>query len=247
MRYLVLSDIHSNWEALDAVLAKSEGAYDEIVCCGDLVGYGADPNAVVDWARSEVKLIVRGNHDKVCAGLEDDLDWFNPVAKAAALWTRDVLTTANLDYLRSLPKGPIDAEPFQLAHGSPLDEDEYLVSASEAQLLFPYLDNPLTFFGHSHLQGGFAWSRLRVEAIDKVRRDTEKRFLDLKPDTAYLVNPGSVGQPRDRDPRAAYILYDPDDGYLSYHRVSYDVESTQEKIRKAGLPAMLAERLKVGQ
>lgn len=247
MRYLVLSDIHGNWEALQAVLEQAGSAYDEILCCGDLVGYGADPNAVVDWARATLKLVVRGNHDKVCAGLEDDLDWFNPVAKRAALWTREALTPENATYIRNLPKGPVQSGEFQLVHGSPLDEDEYVTGAADAQQIFPYADRPLIFFGHTHLQGGYAWRRLRVEAIPKIRRDRDSQILDLSPDTAYLVNPGSVGQPRDRDPRAAYILFDPEAGYLSYHRVAYDVETAQRKIRKADLPDLLADRLKAGR
>lgn len=247
MRYLILSDIHGNREALQAVLERAEGAYDEIVCCGDFAGYGADPNAVLDWARANVKLAVRGNHDKAVAGFEGDLGWFNPVARTAALWTQKTLTPENAAYLRDLPKGPLHAGRFQLVHGSPLDEDEYMVDTEDARQAFSYLESPLTFFGHTHLQGGFTWSRLRVEGIEKTRRDMERRILDLNPDTAYLINPGSVGQPRDGDPRAAFILYDSEDGYLFYYRVAYDLETAQEKIRKAGLPAILAERLKSGR
>ena len=109
MRYLILSDIHSNWEALEAVLKDAAGAYDTVLCCGDLVGYCADPNRVLDWCRANVKRIVRGNHDKVVAGL-DGLEWFNPVAQAASLWTRHELTPENLDYLANLPKGPLTVD-----------------------------------------------------------------------------------------------------------------------------------------
>jgi predicted phosphodiesterase len=122
VRYLILSDIHSNWEALEAVLADAGGSFDEALCCGDLVGYGADPNRVVEWVRSNVRIVVRGNHDKGCAGLED-LDWFNPIARSAAQWTAAVLAPENLEYLRNLPKGPIPLDSFQILHGSPLDED----------------------------------------------------------------------------------------------------------------------------
>ena len=115
MRYLILSDIHANWEALEAVLADARGDYSEILCCGDLVGYGADPNAVVEWARGQVKAVVRGNHDKACAGLED-LEWFNSVARAAAIWTGRALMPENLDYLRNLPQGPLAMDSsFQIS------------------------------------------------------------------------------------------------------------------------------------
>jgi predicted phosphodiesterase len=120
VRYLILSDIHANWEALETVLDRATGKYDEVLCCGDLIGYGADPNAVCDWCRAHVKVVVRGNHDKASVGLED-LEWFNPVAKAAALWTQAALTPENAEYVRNLPQGPITMDGFQIIHGSPLD------------------------------------------------------------------------------------------------------------------------------
>jgi predicted phosphodiesterase len=246
VRYLILSDIHANWEALEAVLNHTTGEYDQILCCGDLIGYGADPNAVVDWARANLAAVVRGNHDKASVGLED-LEWFNPVAKAAALWTQRELTPENTEYIRQLPKGPISVDGFQVVHGSPLDEDEYVVKPSDASQTFSYLDARLTFFGHTHLQGGFAWSRQRVEAIAKPNAKTDRMLLDLDPDCLYLINPGSIGQPRDGDARAAYVLYNPDDGYLSYHRLPYDVKTAQVKIRRAGLPDLLADRLGLGR
>jgi len=154
VRYLILSDIHANWEALQAVLRDAQGDYDEILCCGDLVGYGADPNLVVDWARQRAKLVVRGNHDKACTGL-DDLEWFNPVARSAATWTIASLTPDNLSYLRDLPKGPVVLDSFQILHGSPLDEDDYLVSNFAVTQIVPYLERQVSFFGHTHIQGGF--------------------------------------------------------------------------------------------
>lgn len=246
MRYLIVSDLHGNWEALQAVLERADGAYDQILCCGDLVGYGADPNPVVDWVRANVSLVVRGNHDKASAGLED-LEWFNPVAKAATLWTRQELTPENCDYIRKLPKGPLSIAGFQIVHGSPLDEDEYMIGASDAGQTFAYLDTPLAFFGHTHLQGGFIWSSYRVETIGKPNSRTERLLLELDPDCAYLINPGSVGQPRDGDARTAFVLYDPDDRFLFYHRLPYDVAAAQSKIRSAGLPGLLADRLGVGR
>ena len=246
MRYLILSDIHANWEALDAVAEYSAGTFDRILCCGDLVGYGADPDAVVQWVRDHVSSVVRGNHDKACAGLED-LEWFNPVARAAAVWTQRELTPENAGYVRDLPRGPLTFDGFQMVHGSPLDEDEYILGVADAGLVFGYLETPLTFFGHTHLQGGFIWNRARVETIEKTPAGEERLTLELDPECAYLINPGSVGQPRDGDPRAAYVLYNTDESFLIYYRLPYDVAKAQDKIRRAGLPPMLADRLASGR
>ena len=245
MRYLILSDIHANWEALQAVLG-SAGEYDQIICLGDLVGYGADPNAVTEWVRAKVAVVVRGNHDRASAGL-DDLEWFNPVARKAAEWTHAQLTPENLAYIAALPKGPITVDHFLVMHGSPLDEDEYLVTVSTAGQVFPYLEMPLAFFGHTHLQGGFESGRNRVRPIKRPAVNQNEMLLDLEPDSAYLVNPGAVGQPRDRDPRAGYVLYDPDDRFLMYRRTPYDIDTAQRKICRAGLPDLLAARLALGR
>lgn len=247
MRYLILSDLHSNWEALQTVIDSAAGHFDRVLCLGDLAGYGANPNEVIHWVRSHAFAVVRGNHDRACAGLED-LEWFNPVARAAAEWTHSQLTPENLAYLAALPKGPIAVDSFQVMHGSPLDEDEYMIAASDAGQSFPYLESPVAFFGHTHVQGGFEWVNNRVLAIGSQNSRRQKEIiLDLDPDGAYLVNPGSVGQPRDGDPRAAYVLYNPDDGFLTYHRMDYDIDTAQQKIHRAGLPDFLAERLALGR
>jgi len=246
VRYLILSDIHGNWEALEAVIRHAAGQYDHAVCCGDLIGYGADPNAVVDWVRANCTAVVRGNHDRACVGMED-LDWFNPVARLAALWTQRALTPENAAYTRDLPHGPLNINGFQLLHGSPLDEDEYVISAAEAAEAFTYLESRLAFFGHTHVQGGFLWNHSRVEALGKTSPLSDRRRLELHSDCAYLVNPGSVGQPRDGDPRAAYLLFNTAEQHLFYRRVPYDVSTAQEKIRSAGLPPILADRLAVGR
>jgi predicted phosphodiesterase len=245
VRYLILSDIHANWEALETVLDHAAGSYDEILCCGDLVGYGADPNRVVEWARENAKLVVRGNHDKACAGM-DDLEWFNPIARTAALWTGRTLAAENLDYLRALPQGPIELDSFQVLHGSPLDEDDYLVSVHSVAQVCGYLSKDLSFFGHTHLQGGFLCHRNGVKRLARPPRGVESAGVELDPDAAYLINPGSVGQPRDGDPRAAYVVYDPGERYVEFRRVAYDVRKAQAKILKAGLPDLLAERLDTG-
>ncbi len=246
MRYLIVSDIHANWEALQAVLENAAGLYDEILCCGDLIGYGADPNAVVDWCRSNVQAVVRGNHDKASVGLED-LEWFNPVAKAAALWTQGALSAENAEYVRNLPKGPMTVGNFQIVHGSPLDEDEYMIGASEAAQLFSYLSTSVAFFGHTHLQGGFIWNHSRIETIDKPGAAERRMTIEIDPDCAYMINPGSVGQPRDADARASFVIYEPEAGSVMYYRYPYDVEKAQNKILEAGLPPLLAERLSVGR
>jgi predicted phosphodiesterase len=246
MRYLVLSDIHANWEALGAVMEDSTGSFDQILCCGDLVGYGADPNLAVEWVRANCAAVVRGNHDKACTGL-DDLEWFNPVARVAALWTAQVLTPENADYARALPKGPFAIGGFQMVHGSALDEDEYVLGPAEAELAFAYMESRVEFFGHTHIQGGFLWNRSRVEILNRVAARSNRQLLEIDPTCAYMINPGSIGQPRDGDPRAAYAIYDTGAGIVTYHRVPYDIAGAQKKIRSAGLPPILADRLAAGR
>ena len=246
MRYLILSDLHANWEALDAVARETLGAYDKAICCGDLVGYAADPNPVVNWVRTHCAVVVRGNHDRACTGL-DDLQWFNPVARAAALWTLQNLSRENIEYTATLAKGPVMLDGFEVVHGSPYDEDEYVLAAGEAGQAFTYLESRLAFFGHTHVQGGFIWNHSRVETIGRVSARSGKETLLIDEDCAYLVNPGSVGQPRDGDPRAAYVMYDTEAQTVTYHRIPYDVATAQRKIHEAGLPSILADRLMVGR
>jgi predicted phosphodiesterase len=246
LRYLIVSDLHANQEALEAVLEQADGRYEQAICCGDLVGYGADPNPVVDWVRANCSVTVRGNHDKACTGL-DDLEWFNPVARAAALWTQQNLTPQNVEWTRALPHGPIMVEDFQVVHGSPFDEDEYVLAAEEAGQAFGYLERRLAFFGHTHVQGGFIWNQSRVETIPRTAPRSDRQVMEIDPACAYLINPGSLGQPRDGDPRAAYALYDSVSGMLTYFRVPYDIQLAQKKIRDAGLPPILADRLVVGR
>jgi len=241
LRYLIVSDIHSNWEALEAVLRAARGKYDRVLCCGDLVGYGPDPNRVTDWARANLAAVVRGNHDRAAVGL-DDLEWFNPVAKAAALWTHRELTLQNAAYIRALPKGPLNYEGFQVAHGSPLDEDEYLMDSIDAGQAFYYAALRLAFFGHTHVQGGFI---LQQGGIENLRRGP--RVVTIDDHRLYLLNPGSVGQPRDGDPRAAYIVYDTQARSATFFRLDYDIAAVQEKIRRSGLPEVLADRLATGR
>jgi predicted phosphodiesterase len=243
---LILSDIHANWEALEAVAADAAGSFDQTLCCGDLIGYGADPNICVEWVRANCALVVRGNHDKACTGL-DDLEWFNPIAREAALWTAQVLTAENANYARALPKGPLTVGGFQIVHGSALDEDEYVLGPAEAELAFAYMENRVEFFGHTHVQGGFLWNHSRAEILHRVAPRAGRQLLEIDPALAYMINPGSIGQPRDGDSRAAYAVYDADVGIVTYRRVAYDVTGAQKKIRRAGLPPILADRLAVGK
>jgi len=246
VRYLILSDLHANWEALDAVVRHAGTGFDRIVCCGDLIGYGADPNAVVEWVRDHCQVVVRGNHDKACTG-QEDLEWFNPIARAGAIWTCQHLTAENAAYVRDLSKGPAFLDGMQLLHGSPWDEDDYMMAADEAGDAFGYLESRLAFFGHTHLQGGFIWNHSRIETIRQVSAKHSQAIMEVDPGCGYLINPGSVGQPRDGDPRAAYATYDSDARAVVYHRVTYDVAAAQQKIYDAGLPPYLGERLALGR
>ena len=246
MRYLIVSDLHANLEALHAVLAESAGAYDLSICCGDLVGYGADPNSVCDWVRLNCSVVVRGNHDRASTG-QDDLEWFNPVARNAAVWTLGELSVENTDYILGLPRGPVTVEAFQVFHGSPYDEDEYVIAAGEANQAFGYMETRVAFFGHTHVQGGFIWNQSRVETILRTPAGSDSQSMLIDPACAYMINPGSTGQPRDGDPRAAYAIYDTEANVVTYRRVAYDVATAQQKIHDAGLPPILADRLSVGR
>jgi predicted phosphodiesterase len=238
--YLIVSDIHGNYEALQAVLENARGRYERILCLGDLVGYGADPNPVTEWAKANVASIVRGNHDRACTGT-DMLEYFNPSARASALWSRGELTAGNAAYLEHLARGPLrvtqNGEEFDLVHGSPLDEDEYLADVEDVRFLAGHLETKVTFFGHTHLQGGFLLAPRSAKGIET------HRVLQLEPDYYYLINPGSVGQPRDGDPRAAYALYSPEARTVEYKRVPYDIGKAAAKILRASLPESLAKRL----
>jgi predicted phosphodiesterase len=242
LKYLIVSDIHGNWEALTAVLADAAGQYDAVLCCGDIVGYGADPNRVVDWVRANAQLAIRGNHDRACASLIG-IDWFNPLAQAATRWTNSVLLEENRVWLEALPMGPAEVEYFQIVHGSPLDEDEYLLNVTEAAQAFAYSQAAIAFFGHTHIQCAFEHSRMRTWRVSpaELKRDTQ-----LQDTSAYLINPGSVGQPRDGDPRAGYLLFDSTSRMLALRRVAYDIPTAQQKIVDAQLPPALAIRLTFG-
>lgn len=242
LRFLILSDVHANWYALQAVLADSDKQFDQIVCCGDLVGYNPHPAKIIEWTRANCSSVIRGNHDKVVAGI-DNLEWFNEVAQAAARWTTANLGPDELQYLRELPKGPLQIEEFTICHGAPQDEDEYITNAREAAACFAHLPLPLVFFGHTHLQGGFFSKHGRIGAIPQIPWRERELTIALEPDIVYMINPGAVGQPRDSDPRAAYAIFDSDQRLITLRRIAYKVQKTAEDIREAGLPEVLAFRL----
>lgn len=246
MKYLVLSDMHGNAAALRTVLRKvRRKRFDATLVLGDLVGYGAGPNQVVEMIRSlPGKVIaVRGNHDKVAAGI-DSGETFNHVALVAAQWTAERLTPANGRYVRDLAKGPREvADGVAICHGAPIDEDRYVFSDRDAADVFVRWDTPLTFFGHTHVTSVFS---LEGREIGVRQLSGECGELEIAPARRYLVNPGSVGQPRDGDPRASYMTYDSDRRLVRWYRLEYPVQEAQRRIRTAGLPAVLADRLAVG-
>jgi predicted phosphodiesterase len=248
MRYLILSDIHSNLEALDAVLrASAAQRYDAVLVLGDLVGYGADPNAVVDCVRAlNPTSIIRGNHDKVAAGLDDAED-FNPMAKSAAHWTRDALTPETREYLRDLPAGPkLVGEMIEICHGSPMDEDLYVVADVDAARSIAVARARVCLFGHTHVALSARMDSQRRLEIDAPQGHPEFSVA-IDAGSKYLINPGSVGQPRDGDSRAAYAIADFDRTVVTLYRVAYPIEVAQKKILDAGLPPMLAYRLGMGR
>jgi diadenosine tetraphosphatase ApaH/serine/threonine PP2A family protein phosphatase len=247
MRYLVLTDLHSNLEALEACLADAAGrTYDRALVLGDLVGYCADPNGVVERVQSLAPAaIVRGNHDKVACGLEL-ADGFNAVAKRAAHWTHDTLTPANRAWLAALPRGPVIVDELvEICHGSPFDEDAYIFDELDAVRALKTSQRPICLFGHTHWPVTFELNGGRVETIGASERWIDR--LTLRPESKYMLNPGSVGQPRDGDPRAAYAIVDTVTMMADLIRVDYPIETTQAKVIKAGLPDVLAQRLAVGR
>ena len=246
-RYLVLTDIHANLEALETCLADAiSRGYDQVLVLGDVVGYGADPNAVIDRVRAlNPVAMVRGNHDKVALGI-DQADGFNSAARAAAQWTIDALTSEHREWLAALPKGPTAVdEAIEICHGAPFDEDSYIFDELDAMRAIASASHRLCLYGHTHqtiafelADGDFRVLWPEMSGITDVR---------IKPGGKYLVNPGSVGQPRDGDPRASYAIVDMPSNLITFVRLPYDVGTTQDKVLRAGLPEPLARRLASGR
>jgi len=246
MRYLILTDIHANLEGLETCLkdARARG-YDETLVLGDIVGYGPDPNKVIDLVRGlKPRAIVRGNHDKVALGM-NQADGFHAAARAAAHWMLESLTDKNREWLVELPMGPtiIDGE-VEICHGAPFDEDAYIFDELDARHAFEAATAPVCFYGHTHFAVVF---RMVKDLLEIVSPPDGETTLAIEPQARYLVNPGSVGQPRDGDPRAAYAIYDTDAKQLDLVRLAYPFEITQEKMLKVGLPDPLARRLALGR
>lgn len=238
--YAVISDIHGNLEAFEAVLGDIPGEVERVFCLGDVIGYGASPNECCDLVRREEIPVITGNHDLAVVDLDTDLNWFNPVAEAAVRWTREQLNEENQNFLRSRPRMMQTSEAL-FVHGSVRDPDEYIIDGTTAAenlavLKSEYPNIPICFFGHTHV---------KAVAPSPNGSAVESDSLDLSTNGPYLVNPGSVGQPRDGDTFSSYVLVEGTD--VTYRFVEYDIEKAQARIRDAGLPDMLADRLAVGR
>jgi diadenosine tetraphosphatase ApaH/serine/threonine PP2A family protein phosphatase len=240
VRYAILSDIHGNLEALDAVLADATSRADDVLCLGDVVGYGADPVACIERVAHRAHAVVAGNHEHGVAGLLH-LDWFNDRARVAAEWTRGRLDGDHLAWLATRPL-ILEVDDASLVHASPVRpaEWDYLVSAEDGYEAFPAFATRVCFVGHSHRPG--VWS---IGSSGRAYAPGATA-IDLESGRRYLINVGSVGQPRDGDPRAAYALWDVAERRVTIERVPYDVAMTRRKILAAGLPKFLAERLSIG-
>lgn len=244
MRYAIISDIHSNIEALTAFFKAAEKLkVDKTVCLGDMVGYNPNPNECVDLVRENEVACVMGNHDSRASGVEEPTD-FNPQAALAIYWTRNALTDENKEFLKNLPRKLMVDDRFLAVHGWVNDTDRYVFSAGDAAKNFELVrkEKPrvnICFFGHTHVAITY------LEAGGSVALNADSR-LSIDPGVDYLINPGGLGQPRDRDPRAPFAIYDTEKREVTFHRVEYDFKATAQKILDAGLPQRLAERLKLG-
>ncbi len=242
MRVLVISDVHANYVALQAVLADA-GQVDETWCLGDLVGYGPDPNAVVEEI-SEISNLtcMMGNHDIAVTG-KMSLETFNGDARRALLYHEKVLTATNIDFLRTLNQQPKICGDATLAHGSPRDPLwEYILNSLSARVNFAHFQTQLCFVGHTHIQSMFEL----IEKSDRVNLRQTVPNQTIKLNARLILNPGSVGQPRDRDPRAAYAIYDAEEKTWTPRRAEYDVAEVQRHIREVGLPEKNAVRIGEG-
>jgi len=247
MRLLILSDLHANLTAFEAALAAASGRWDAAVCLGDVVGYGPDPVDVSEKLQALTQEVIRGNHDKAVAGIMSSED-FNPVAKLAVDWTREVLSPELLEWLAALPAGPRKAQGVVLIHGAFQDEDEYVFTPAQALEGLLDASTALSFFGHTHHQGGFSYHGSDIALLPLRPRSTESfSALHLEAGYKYLLNPGSIGQPRDGDPRAAFAIADFDHNVVEFWRVPYDIPAVQERMYDANLPEPLIHRLSLGR
>ena len=244
MRIGIISDIHANLVALEKVL-QVMGPVDKLWCLGDVVGYGPDPNESIACllAQPNLEICLTGNHDWAALGKIDLAD-FNPEARQAALWTREQLTKESEKFLRERPDKIVHDKEFTLTHASPRQPIwEYITTTAIATTNFSHFDTPICLVGHTHVPAVYA---LADQSIVRDQTPTDSLSLSLRDGRRFIVNPGSVGQPRDSDPRAAYAVWDGEHGTLSFRRVEYDIAATQERMHKAGLPARLILRLNYG-
>ena len=245
MRYLIFTDIHGNLESYLALLKFIQRRkIDYYIFLGDLVGYGASPNEIIQKVRALKPLsIIRGNHDKAVCGL-DSVQTFNPIAASAIHWTADNILKKNMDFLCRLKMGPqIIHDNIMICHGAPFDEDHYVFGEFDAAESFEHITTPICFFGHTHFPFVYSEKDHLVEGTFLTGNSNE---IKLEKGVKYLINPGSVGQPRDRNPLAACAIYDSKTRKVKFYRMEYDIEEAQRKILKEGLPPPLAERLALG-
>lgn len=242
MRYLIFSDLHSNLESLQSFAKIAETIeHDKKVFLGDLVGYGADPNACVDWVRENADIVLGGNHDYAVTG-KTKLTYMNPYAYQACLWTRQKLTEENKDYLKKLPSEIVE-DGIHWVHSSPYEPEEwhYVVTSADGKVNFDHFSTQLCFLGHSHRP-----VILEQEQGGAITDCGSPATWELNPDHRYIINAGSLGQPRDSNPKPAFVVYDSARKTIEFRRYEYDYATTQRKILQSGLPAYLAERLKKG-
>jgi len=245
MRYLIFTDIHGNMEAFLAFLKFVQNRkVDHYLFLGDLVGYGASPNEIIQRIRLLNPMsTIRGNHDKAVCGL-DTVQTFNPIAASAIHWTRDHITKKNMSYLYKLKQGPmIVNKDIMICHGAPFDEDHYIFGEFDASEAFLHIPVQICFFGHTHFPFVYEEKDHIVEGTFLTGDITE---IKIEKGVRYLINPGSIGQPRDRNPMAACAIYDSNAKKIKFYRFPYNIEKAQKRIIDAGLPPALAERLAVG-
>lgn len=243
MRYAVISDIHANIEALEAVLTDAaRRSPDVYLCLGDVVGYGPDPNACVERVRRLGGVVIAGNHDRGAVGQLSAAS-FSPLARAAIEWTAGELTEDSRAFLVALPDR-FETPAFLAVHGSPrLPVEEYIFDLPTALAVFAETEFRVCLAGHTHIPGAFV---RRSDGHLKMETLRSEAALDLAAVSRYIVNPGSVGQPRDGDPRAAYLTFDDRAPRFVLHRVAYPVAATQTKMTQRGLPPLLSRRLASG-
>ena len=241
MRWAMISDIHANLQALESVLSKAnEVGWDRMICLGDIVGYGADPSKCMDLVTARCDAVIMGNHDAAAVGLADTSK-FNPAARRATEWTAAALSREHRRFIGGLPYQVV-FEGFEIVHSTPDDPPawHYLMTEFDAAALYDSFETGMLFYGHTHVPALFA------RKVDGIVESLEPESFSTRTDCSYIVNVGSVGQPRDGDPRASFAVFDTGEGRVEFYRVDYDIPLAQKRIIDAGLPEILATRLSHG-